>query len=83
MNPTEPHNADTTTVSRTTTELEELRARVAAQDRLIESFISENEDIHALRQRNHQLEQYVGKLLGVPGVRGALKVRRRLLGRPD
>lgn len=64
-------------------ELDELRQRVAAQDRLIEAILAENEDIHALRRRNHQLEQYVGRILGVPGVRKALEVRRRLLGRSD
>lgn len=83
MSPIEPHDTDTSVDTEGASEIDDLRARVAAQDRLIDSFLAENEDVHALRQRNHQLEQYVGRLLGVPGVRGALKVRRRLLGRPD
>ncbi len=66
-----------------TAELEALRARVAAQDRLIAAMLEESEDIHELRRRNHQLEQYIGRILAVPGVRGALKVRRRLMGRSD
>ncbi len=64
-------------------ELDDLRLRVAAQDRLIEAMLSENADIHALRRRNHELEQYLGKLLSFPPVRVALKVRRRILRRPD
>jgi hypothetical protein len=64
-------------------ELDELRRRVAAQDRLIEAMLAENVQIHHLRNRNHELEQYVGRMLAVPGVRGALSVRRRLLGRPS
>ncbi|MCP4435909.1 MAG: hypothetical protein GY812_10515 [Actinomycetia bacterium] len=64
-------------------ELEELRLRVAAQDRLIEAMVDENADIHELRRRNHQLEQYVGKLLTLPGVQAALKVRRKVLRRPE
>jgi hypothetical protein len=63
-------------------ELDELRLRVAAQDRLIEAILAENEDIHALRRRNHELEQYMGKLLGSAPAQAALKVRRKILRRP-
>ena len=63
-------------------ELEELRLRVAAQDRLIEAILAENDDIHVLRRRNHELEQYMGKLLGSAPAQAALKVRRRILRRP-
>ena len=63
-------------------ELEELRLRVAAQDRLIEAILAENDDIHALRRRNHELEQYMGKLLGSAPAQAALKVRRKILRRP-
>lgn len=63
--------------------VEQLRLRVEAQDRLIEAMVAENADIHELRRRNHQLEQYVGKLLSLPGMRGALRLRRKVLRRPD
>jgi hypothetical protein len=66
----------------TRAEIEQLRLRIEAQDRLIEAMLAENADIHELRRRNHQLEQYVGKLLALPGVQAALKVRRTLLRRP-
>lgn len=64
-------------------ELAALRVKVAAQQRLIDAMIEENADIHELRRRNHELEQYVGKLLGYPPVQAALKVRRRVLRRAD
>ena len=64
-------------------ELEALRLKVSTQQRLIDAMIEENADIHELRRRNHELEQYVGKLLGYAPVQLALKVRRRLLRRPD
>jgi hypothetical protein len=64
-------------------ELAALRVKVSAQQRLIDAMIEENADIHELRRRNHELEQYVGKLLGYPPVQAALKVRRRVLRRAD
>ena len=83
--PTTSHRADAfePSVPAPGDELEELRLRVQAQDRLIEAMIDENADIHELRRRNQQLEQYVGKLLAVPGVQGALRIRHRVLRRPD
>ena len=64
-------------------ELEELRSRVAAQQRLIEAMLDENADIHELRRRNHELEQYMGRLLAFAPVRAAIKIRRRILHRPE
>ncbi|MCB1270089.1 MAG: hypothetical protein M9942_06910 [Microthrixaceae bacterium] len=62
-------------------ELEELRARVEAQQRMIDAIREENQDIHELHRRNQQLEQYVENLMSVPGLRAALGLRRRLLKR--
>jgi hypothetical protein len=64
-------------------ELEDLRLRVAAQERMIEAIIEENDDIHSLRRRNLDLEAQVGRLLGNRPAQLALKLRRRILRRPD
>jgi hypothetical protein len=59
-------------------ELERLRMRVAAQDRLVAALLEENEDIHALRRRNAELEQRFADFTSMPPVRLALGVRNRL-----
>jgi hypothetical protein len=59
-------------------ELRTLRLRVGSQERLIAAMIEENEEIHALRRRNHQLELYLGRVLDLAPVRLALRLRQRL-----
>lgn len=81
---TDPNTvADTGDAGSPDAELEELRLRVAAQDRLIDSFVAQNADIHELRRRNDQLERYLGRLLSMPAVQHALRLRRRISGRGD
>ena len=80
MSPNQPATSGDPSVE---SELADLQLRLAAQDRLIEAMVDENAEIHELRRRNHQLEQYVGRLLELPGVQAALKVRRRVLRRTE
>ncbi len=61
-----------------TAELDRLRLRVAAQDRLIAAMLEENEDIHRLRRRNWELEQRFQRLRSTFPVNLVLGARRRV-----
>ena len=61
-----------------TSELDRLRLRVAAQDRLIAAMLEENEDIHRLRRRNWELEQRFQRLRSTFPVNVVLGARRRV-----
>lgn len=59
-------------------EVDELRLRVAAQDRLIAAMLEENEDIHRLRRRNWELEQRFQRMRSTFPVNVVLGLRRRV-----
>lgn len=63
--------------SEATAELEELRLRVAAQDRLIAAMIDENEQIHIVRQ-HYESRRWCHLLQGTLLYRVAVGVRNRL-----
>lgn len=60
------------------TELVDLRLRVAAQDRLIEAMLVENEQIHELRRSTHAVARIYDRYHTSPAFAAALAVWRRL-----
>ncbi|MEI2698427.1 MAG: hypothetical protein V9E94_08785 [Microthrixaceae bacterium] len=59
-------------------ELAELRLRVAAQERLIAAMIDENEQIHELRRSTHAVARIYDRYHRSPLFAAGLKVWRRL-----
>lgn len=59
-------------------ELQELRLRVAAQDRLIAAMLDENEQIHELRRSTHAVARIYDRYHRSPLFAAGLKVWRRL-----
>jgi hypothetical protein len=59
-------------------ELQELRLRVAAQDRLIAAMLDENEQIHELRRSTHAVARIYDRYHRSPVFAALLGVWRRL-----
>ncbi|MBS1837708.1 MAG: hypothetical protein JST64_08420 [Actinobacteria bacterium] len=59
-------------------ELADLRLRVAAQDRLIQAMLEENEQIHQLRQSTHAVARIYDRYHSSPVFAAGLRVWRRL-----
>lgn len=59
-------------------ELRALRLRVAAQDRLIQAMLDENEQIHDLRRSTHAVARIYDRYHRSPLFAAGLKVWRRL-----
>lgn len=59
-------------------EIAELRLRVAAQERLIAAMIDENEQIHELRRSTHAVARIYDRYHRSPLFAAGLKVWRRL-----